>query len=67
VDQRIVRISDSDPAVLRYLAERGVRLDARATLLETRPFAGDVVVSIDGGDPITVGVVAADAIWVATV
>jgi DtxR family Mn-dependent transcriptional regulator len=64
VEQRVVRISDSDPAVLRYLAERGIRLDVRATRLETRPFAGDVVVSIDGGEPMTVGVVAADAIWV---
>jgi len=61
----VVRISDSDPAVLRYLAERGIRLDARATLLETRPFAGDVVVSVEGGGPITVGDVAARAIWVA--
>src|SRR6185437_10556090 len=41
---RVVRISDADPAVLRYLAERGIRLDARASLLETRSFAGDVVV-----------------------
>ena len=62
---RVVRISDADPAVLRYLAERGIRLDARASLLETRSFAGDVVVSIDDGDPMTIGVVAADAVWVA--
>jgi DtxR family Mn-dependent transcriptional regulator len=61
---RIVRISDADPAVLRYLTGHGVGLDARATLLETRPFAGDVVVSIDDGDPVTMGTVAADAIWV---
>jgi DtxR family Mn-dependent transcriptional regulator len=62
--QRVVRISDADPAVLRYLADRGIRLDARTRLLETRPFAGDVVVAIDDGDPVTVGVVAAGAIWV---
>ncbi|MGN6199837.1 metal-dependent transcriptional regulator [Humibacter sp.] len=62
---RVVRISDSDPAVLRYLAERSIRLDARTTLLETRPFAGDVVVSVDDGEPITVGDVAARAVWVA--
>ncbi|MGA0568260.1 metal-dependent transcriptional regulator [Rathayibacter sp. KR2-224] len=62
---RVVRISDADPAVLRYLAERGIRLDARASLLETRSFAGDVVVSVDDGDPMTIGVVAADAVWVA--
>ena len=62
---RVVRISDSDSAVLRYLAERSIRLDARTTLLETRPFAGDVVVSVDDGEPITVGDVAARAVWVA--
>ncbi|NNC13911.1 metal-dependent transcriptional regulator [Planctomonas sp. JC2975] len=60
----VVRISDADPAVLRYLAELGVRLDAGISLLEARPFAGDLVVSIDGGDPITAGSVAANAIWV---
>lgn len=62
--QRIVRISDADPAVLRYLGELGMRLDASARVLETRPFAGDVVVSIDDGAPVTVGAVAADAVWV---
>lgn len=61
---RIVRISDADPAVLRYLTEHGIGLDARAILVETRPFAGDVVVSIDDAAPITMGAVAADAIWV---
>lgn len=64
VQQRVVRISDADPAVLRYLAERGIRLDARATVLEARPFAGDIVVSIDDARPVTVGVVAAQAVWV---
>jgi DtxR family Mn-dependent transcriptional regulator len=62
----VVRISDADPAVLRYLAERGIRLDARASLLEVRPFAGDIVVSIDDAKPTTLGSAAADAIWVAS-
>ncbi|WP_022901950.1 metal-dependent transcriptional regulator [Humibacter albus] len=62
----VVRISDADPAVLRYLAERGIRLDARASLLEVRPFAGDIVVSIDDAEPTTLGSAAADAIWVAS-
>ncbi|MGN6126538.1 MAG: metal-dependent transcriptional regulator [Humibacter sp.] len=60
----VVRISDADPAVLRYLAERGVRLDVGVTVIETRQFAGDVVVSIDGAPPVTLGTVAASAIWV---
>ena len=61
----VVRISDSDPAVLRYLAERDIRLDARVTVVETRAFAGDVVVSVDGASPISLGSVAAASIWVA--
>ena len=61
----VVRISDADPAVLRHLAERGIRLDARLTVLEQRPFAGELLVSLDGGAPMTLGTVAADAIWVA--
>ncbi len=64
---RVVRISDADPAVLRYLGERGIRLDARVTVLEARSFAGDVVLAVDGDVPLTVGVVAADAIWVSAV
>ncbi|HWD62306.1 MAG TPA: metal-dependent transcriptional regulator [Humibacter sp.] len=59
----VVRISDADPAVLRYLAERDIRLDARVTVIETRPFAGDVVVSIDDAQQITLGSVAASSIW----
>jgi DtxR family Mn-dependent transcriptional regulator len=61
----VVRISDADPAVLRYLAERDIRLDARITVVETRPFAGDVVVAIEDAPPTTLGSVAASSIWVA--
>lgn len=61
----VTRISDSDPAVLRYLAERGVRLDAMLTVHEHREFAGDVTVHLDGTEVI-LGATAAAAIWLAS-
>jgi DtxR family Mn-dependent transcriptional regulator len=41
---RFVRVSDSDPAMLRYLDERGVRLGARFEVLERQPFEGPLTV-----------------------
>ena len=60
----VVRISDADPAVLRYLAERGVGLDAVLTVDEHRAFAGDVTVHL-GDAAIVLGATAAAAVWVA--
>lgn len=60
----IVRISDADPAVLRYLGERGLGLDAQVTVDEHREFAGDVTVRV-GGEPLVLGATAASAVWVA--
>jgi DtxR family transcriptional regulator, Mn-dependent transcriptional regulator len=37
-----VRISDSDPEMLRYLAERGVSPGDRLEVLERQPFGGPV-------------------------
>jgi DtxR family Mn-dependent transcriptional regulator len=42
------RVSDADPAMLRYLAERGVRPGARLRVTEVQPFGGAVFVEIDG-------------------
>ena len=41
---RFVRVSDSDPAMLRYLSERGVRLGARLEVLDRQPFGGPLTV-----------------------
>jgi DtxR family Mn-dependent transcriptional regulator len=41
---RFVRISDSDPEMLRYLAERGVRLGAELEVLDRQPFDGPLTV-----------------------
>jgi DtxR family transcriptional regulator, Mn-dependent transcriptional regulator len=39
-----VRVSDSDPAMLRYLSERGVRLGDRLEVLDRQPFDGPLTV-----------------------
>jgi DtxR family Mn-dependent transcriptional regulator len=39
-----VRVSDTDPAKLRYLDERGVRLGDRFEVLERQPFGGPLTV-----------------------
>lgn len=60
----VSRISDSDPEVLRYLAERGVRPGTTLVVREHRPFAGDIAVEIDGVEH-TLGSAACAAVWVA--
>jgi DtxR family Mn-dependent transcriptional regulator len=41
---RFVRVSDSDPDMLRYLDERGVRLGDELEVLERQPFDGPLTV-----------------------
>jgi DtxR family Mn-dependent transcriptional regulator len=41
---RFVRVSDSDPAMLRYLDERGVKLGDDCEVLERQPFDGPLTV-----------------------
>jgi DtxR family transcriptional regulator, Mn-dependent transcriptional regulator len=41
---RFVRVSDSDPAMLRYLTERGVTLGDELEVLERQPFDGPLTV-----------------------
>jgi DtxR family Mn-dependent transcriptional regulator len=62
---KVTRISDADPDVLRYLADRGVRLDAHVLVDEHRPYAGDITVRVDGSaEPVALGAIASEAIWV---
>jgi DtxR family Mn-dependent transcriptional regulator len=42
------RVSDSDPAMLRYLAERGIRPGARLRVTGEQPFGGPLYVEVDG-------------------
>jgi DtxR family transcriptional regulator, Mn-dependent transcriptional regulator len=41
---RFVRVSDSDPAMLRYLSERGVALGDALEVLDRQPFDGPLTV-----------------------
>jgi DtxR family Mn-dependent transcriptional regulator len=42
------RVSDSDPQMLRYLAERGIRPGAPLLVKERQPFGGPIHVEVDG-------------------
>ena len=41
---RFVRVSDSDPEMLRYLAARGITLETRLEVVDRQPFGGPVFV-----------------------
>lgn len=43
-----VRVSDSDPAMLRYLQERGIALGDRFEVVERQPFGGPVFARFGG-------------------
>jgi DtxR family transcriptional regulator, Mn-dependent transcriptional regulator len=45
-----VRVSDADPAMLRYLAERGIRPGVTLTVADRQPFGGPLTVRHSGGD-----------------
>jgi len=42
------RVSDSDPAMLRYLADQGIRPGALVRVTERQPFGGPVFVEVEG-------------------
>jgi DtxR family Mn-dependent transcriptional regulator len=43
---RFVRVSDSDPAMLRYLAEQGIALGDRLEVIGRQPFGGPMFVRL---------------------
>jgi DtxR family Mn-dependent transcriptional regulator len=43
---RIVRVSDSDPAMLRYLRERGIDVGQDVEVVEVQPFGGPLTLRI---------------------
>jgi DtxR family Mn-dependent transcriptional regulator len=60
---RVVRISDRNPELLRYLDAEGVRLDSTVHVVGRRPFGGALAVRI-GDSEHDVGNEAAAAIWI---
>lgn len=45
----IIRVSDDDSALLRYLSELGLTLGATITVHEIAPFHGPITISVEGG------------------
>ncbi len=41
-------MSDSDPAMLRFLDERGVRPGHRLVVLDRQPFGGPLTLEVEG-------------------
>jgi DtxR family transcriptional regulator, Mn-dependent transcriptional regulator len=56
---RFVRISDSDPAMLRYLDERGVRLGDVLEVVDRQPFGGPLTVRFGDAEHVLGGGLAA--------
>ena len=46
----LLRVSDRDPAMLRYLAERGILPGTRVRLIGREPFDGPIRISCDGAE-----------------
>ena len=61
----VVRVSDADPEMLRFLTERGIRPGARLEVLERQPFDGPLSVRV-GKQVHVLGAVLAHAIRVQT-
>lgn len=63
----ITRISDDDPAMLRYFAGIGLVLDTRLIVQQRHPYSDVTTVHLNGGAiDITLGSVASSAIWVSS-
>ena len=63
---RVTRISDSDPAMLRYFESVGIALDEELRIVERRDFAGTIAIQIgaNAADSVDLGQPAARSIWV---
>ena len=60
----VSRVNDRDPALLRYLAERGLMPDAAVEVLAHAPFGGPISVRVDGGRVVEIPQEAARAVHV---
>ncbi|MDP2711509.1 MAG: metal-dependent transcriptional regulator [Solirubrobacteraceae bacterium] len=55
---RFVRVSDSDPEMLRYLAERGIAIGDRCEISARQPFEGPLTVRFGDGEHVLGGALA---------
>lgn len=62
---RVERISDTDPALLKFLAERSIVIGTELDVNPPRPFSDAVELTIPGeAEPIILGAAASAAVWV---
>ncbi|MFM9376291.1 metal-dependent transcriptional regulator [Gordonia sp. VNK21] len=59
----ISRIGEDDPEMLRYFQEIGIDLDCSVRVVEKRPFAGTITISVNDGELIHLGDIASRAIF----
>lgn len=63
----VERISDADPALLQFLADRGIRVGTGLTTGSDTPFSDAIEVRVPGAPAsITLGRGVRDAVWVST-
>ena len=60
-----MRVSDADPAMLRFLSERGIAPGARLEVIERQPFDGPLYVRV-GDDVHVLGALLARAMRVSS-
>lgn len=62
---RIIRISDHDPVLLRYLEAEGLVVDAQLQVVGRKPFSGTLEIILQGSSPrnIDLGEEAVSALW----
>ena len=58
----VVRISDADPAMLRFLAEAGIALDAAVEVAGQKPYSGSIEVRVADSE-VALGPDVARSIW----
>ena len=61
---RLVRVSDSEPEMLRYLTEQGIGIGAELELVERQPFDGPCLVRLQDRSERSLGIRLAQAIHV---
>jgi DtxR family transcriptional regulator, Mn-dependent transcriptional regulator len=61
---RVVRVSDSEPEMLRYLTEQGIGIGAELELVERQPFDGPCLVRLRDQQDRSLGIRLAQAIHV---
>jgi DtxR family Mn-dependent transcriptional regulator len=62
---KVQRVRDSDPELLRYLSEMGIKPDAHLEVLEYSPFDNNLQVKIEGrGEPVVLGLRVTNQVYV---